>query len=510
MAFAQELPVLIQLGNGVSLELVYVSAGEFEQGSDESEKGYKPDESMRHVKLSHNFLLGKFPVTVGQFKRFVAATNYKTEAERGTSGGFGFDGKELVQRPDFNWKTPGFPIADDHSVCLVTIEDAKTFLDWLSRVGNRKYVLPTEAQWEFACRAKTQTRFSSGNLDADLDNIGWYQGNAGNGTHPVGKKAPNAFGLYDMSGNVFQWCSDIYATYQPGIVQDPWQIVPDEGDKNRNVLRGGSWLRRADSCRSAARYRNDPHSRNADNGFRVCCLVQSEMNTADFQGADFRNLDTAPSTPAVLPTDAGPPTQNVPIQPKIAGNGTSTNILFLILSGLLCLLPLFLLIAVAIAVLRASSARSQDPDGNYRSDSSDRNRQKGQLMGMASNLSSERAETLADGFWLNTKGYAIGSTVNFRCLVNGQSMQQSVVVQTEPKQFVYTGSVPENLIILNVTDPNQHPRRTSPTMNRNEVDDILPPDNILPSDNILPPDYHGPKTGQPPSSKPFEGYPPAY
>ncbi len=292
--FSQDRAVAIPLDPERNLQLVYVPAGEFIQGSSDMERGRKSDESKRHVKLLSGFLIGKFPVTVGEFKVFVAETSYKTEAEQGKSGGFGFDGKELVQRPDFNWNAPGFAITDDHPVCLVTANDAFAFLNWLNKKTKRNFVLPTEAQWEYACRAGSDTRFSSGDADSDLDKLGWYLDNAGNGTRPVGKKEPNAFGIHDMSGNVFEWCSDTYAAYRRGNATDPLQKEPDTGEKTRNVLRGGSWLRRADNCRSAARYRNDPRSRNADNGFRVCCLIQSELNAETFLDLDLQKLDIVP------------------------------------------------------------------------------------------------------------------------------------------------------------------------------------------------------------------------
>ena len=291
VGFSQDRAVAIPLTDRVQLNLVYVPGGEFNQGSPNTELGRKGDESLRRVKLTSGFLVGKYPVTVGEFKAFVADTMYKTEAEQGKSGGFGFDGKELAQRPNFNWLSPGFVITDEHPVCLVTVNDAMAFLSWLNKKTNRNFSLPTEAQWEYACRAGAATRFSSGDNESDLDNVGWYKGNSGDGTRPVGKKKPNAFGIYDMTGNVFEWCSDVYGDYANGDATDPNQRLPNQGDKVRNVLRGGSWLRPADNCRSAARYRNDPRSRNADNGFRVCCLLASELDADSFIDIDHQKLE---------------------------------------------------------------------------------------------------------------------------------------------------------------------------------------------------------------------------
>jgi formylglycine-generating enzyme required for sulfatase activity len=198
---------------GVSLELVRVPAGEFRQGSPPAERGRNSDEKARAVSLSEDYYLGQYEVTVAQFTAFANATGYRTEAERGSSGGFGWVGGKLTQDERFNWRAPGYAQTPQHPVGLVTFADARAFTEWLSDRTGRVVDLPTEAQWEHAYRAGTIARFYSGNADATASTIGWFQGNAPQGPHAVGELKPNALGLFDLAGNVYEWCQDWYGPY---------------------------------------------------------------------------------------------------------------------------------------------------------------------------------------------------------------------------------------------------------------------------------------------------------
>jgi formylglycine-generating enzyme required for sulfatase activity len=150
----------------------------------------------------------------------------------------------------------------------VSWDDAVEFCRKLSELPGEKstgyvYRLPTEAEWEYACRAGTTTEYSFGDSKSELGDYAWYDKNSGKTTHPVGGKKPNAWGLYDMHGNVFEWCHDWYGDYPSGSVTDPTGAASG----SYRVARGGSWSLYSDHCRSANRSRSTPDSRHL--GFRV-------------------------------------------------------------------------------------------------------------------------------------------------------------------------------------------------------------------------------------------------
>jgi formylglycine-generating enzyme required for sulfatase activity len=256
------VPGLLDLGEGVRLELVPLRAGAFLQGSPSTEKDRTDDETRRTVRITHDFSIGKHPVTRRQFERFVEETRYRTEAEKGTSGGFGWSGHELQQQRRFQWRDPGFQQTGEHPVTLVTWNDAQEFNRWLSRRTGLNVQLPTEAEWEYAARAGTQTAYSYGDDDSKIGDYAWFAGNSEELAKPVGKKKPNPWGLHDMHGNVLEWCLDHYdaETYTKQaalgkLLVNPL-VIPSER-RFSHVARGGSWADKPEALRSASRRGSD-------------------------------------------------------------------------------------------------------------------------------------------------------------------------------------------------------------------------------------------------------------
>jgi formylglycine-generating enzyme required for sulfatase activity len=258
-----------EIVNSIGMKLTLIPAGEFMMGSPDFDPYASDDEKPQHrVRITRPFYLGVYPVTCGQFRRFIEATNYQTEAEKDGEGGLGWHAAadEWVRDPKFIWRSPGFDQTNDHPVVNVSWNDASAFCDWLSGQESQEYRLPTEAEWEYACRAGTTTRFFFGNDENALGQYAWYWENAKRQTHPVGEKKPNGFGLYDMNGNVWEWCADGYDAdyYKQSSADDPRgpEVVA------HRVRRGGGW-RYGPHARSASRSWNAPGHRCSYLGFRL-------------------------------------------------------------------------------------------------------------------------------------------------------------------------------------------------------------------------------------------------
>ncbi len=299
-ARAEEQPVvlLIDVG-GAPMETRKVTHGVFTRGSATTEGGHEKDEEPeQQVTLTKDFWVGKVPVTRGQFAKFASETRYVTDAEKAQAGGIGWDGRQLSPKKDFTWRNPGFTQTDEHPVVLVSYFDASAFAGWAARKSGKRVRLPTEAEWEFAARGGSTTRWYGAKTEAEALTLGWFKANAGNGTRPVGQKRPNSLGLLDMSGDVSEWCRDLYAPYGDGPVVDPETVTLPAGEPHLRVLRGASWWRDPKRGRSAARSKSASGGRSAEYGFRIVVSLE-DANESGAAGQAYSGLPgSAPSPDA--------------------------------------------------------------------------------------------------------------------------------------------------------------------------------------------------------------------
>jgi formylglycine-generating enzyme required for sulfatase activity len=280
-----------EITNTIGMKLKRIKAGKFLMGSPKDEEGRYDEEGPRHeVEITKAFYMGVYPVTREQFAAFVKAAEYQTEGEADGKGGYGLNvaTAKWEQKPEYTWRHPGFTQTEDHPVVEVSWNDAKAFCAWLSKKEGKNYELPTEAEWEYSCRAGTKTRFWCGDEDASLKGnaniadaslkekmdsdatknwtfVSWDDGYTF--TSPVGSFKANPWGLYDMHGNVWQWCADYYDAkfYENSDKKDPFNSSKSEP----RVLRGGSWYLVPRYCRSAYRNGSGPAYRLDLFGFRV-------------------------------------------------------------------------------------------------------------------------------------------------------------------------------------------------------------------------------------------------
>ena len=221
-----------QLPGNVSLEMVAIPGGSFMMGS----KTYRDSQPIHQVTLQP-FYLGKYQVTQAQWKAVMSSNPSK------------FKG-------------------DDLPVEKVSWDDAQEFCNKLSEMTGRQYRLPSEAEWEYAARAGSTGDFCFGDNENLLDKYAWYDKNSDSKTHPVGQKKPNAWGLYDVHGNVWEWCEDVWHDSYKGAPVDGSAWVSG-GNQDRRLLRGGAWFYGSDRARAVSRYDYSPGSRDDDSGFRL-------------------------------------------------------------------------------------------------------------------------------------------------------------------------------------------------------------------------------------------------
>jgi len=288
-AWAKHLDTTVVTSNSIGMTMTLIPPGRFLMGSSDDQvqaalkvaSHLKADrgvigrietaERPRHpVVMTRPLRISATEVTISQFRKFVEATEYVTEAERhgfGDSSGTVLNDKVTDVQRQKNWRAPGYAVDDDFPVAQISWNDAVAYCRWLSEHEKSSYRLPTEAEWEYACRAGTMMQYSFGDDDSRLRKYGWPIENSVILAHPVGSLLPNSFGLFDMHGNLYEWCHDRFDAkwYSVSPTDDP-QGPPDG---TARVLRGGSMHNGPLQCRSASRYSNQPTGRFNDCGFRV-------------------------------------------------------------------------------------------------------------------------------------------------------------------------------------------------------------------------------------------------
>jgi len=237
---SHRLGLPVEMTNSIGMRLKLMPAGEFMMGSPESDKPAMSHGSPQHkVRITKPFYLGVYEVTQAEYARVMG------------------------ENPS-RFRRASNPVEQ------VSWDDATEFCKKLSAKEGKTYRLPTEAEWEYACRAVTTTRYSFGDDWARLGEYAWYGANSRQETHPVGEKKPNAWGLHDMHGNVTEWCSDWWAGDYYAI--SPTESLTGPATGQRRVCRGGCWSSTPRSCESSFRWRV-PTRRNFHLGFRVAAVL---------------------------------------------------------------------------------------------------------------------------------------------------------------------------------------------------------------------------------------------
>lgn len=251
----------------ISFKMIYVESGSFVMGNTWNEPAEK--EKPAHEVYLTDFYIAENEVTVEQFRIFVQETNYVTDAEKYGASLF-WNGNQWLRRSEINWQYDALgnkrtAESDKHPVIHVSWYDANAYCRWLSTKTGRKYRLPTEAEWEFAARGGNKSEKYKYSGSNKTEESAWYKINSGGSTQPVAQRKPNELGIYDMSGNIWEWCSDWFESYSDASVHNPTGAATG----TRKVYRGGSWYDEADMCRVSSRKSEAPAVSSNLIGFRI-------------------------------------------------------------------------------------------------------------------------------------------------------------------------------------------------------------------------------------------------
>jgi formylglycine-generating enzyme required for sulfatase activity len=268
----EKLSPLMVYENTISQKFLRIKKGSFKMGTPDDEFRRDPDENLHNVTISKDFFIMEKEVTIKDWKKFIEETGYKPDSEN-NGGALVWIGYKWDKSWKYSWKEPGFVQKGSEPATCISYNDALAFSKWISKKEGLNYSLPTEAQWEYSCRAGSQDDFAYGNclLDtqanfaANSKRQNCPEGKYRNKTIETGKLLPNKWGLYDTHGNVMEWCLDYYSKYQGDNVVDP--SGPDSGELR--VIRGCGWETDINNCRAGNRFSEKPDSAKNNTGFRL-------------------------------------------------------------------------------------------------------------------------------------------------------------------------------------------------------------------------------------------------
>ncbi|MGA2631066.1 MAG: SUMF1/EgtB/PvdO family nonheme iron enzyme [Terriglobia bacterium] len=254
-AYTETLPG----GPAVKFDMVPIQGGTYTMGSPSAERGRQPDEGPQHKVAIHPFWMEKTEMTWEVFDQFAFNKNLSKPSGTNNNG----NGADALTRPTPPYADPTFGYGrKGHPIISISHHAAMEFCRWLSEKTGKLYRLPTEAEWEYACRAGTKTAYNFGAVPIKLSEYAWFRMNSQDEPHAVGLKKPNPWGLYDMHGNVAEWCVDLYdkgyyKTFDPLVPAEVPVLIPGE-QHYPHVVRGGSWDDDGLALRSAARAYSKP------------------------------------------------------------------------------------------------------------------------------------------------------------------------------------------------------------------------------------------------------------
>ncbi len=258
----------------LKIEMIEIKGDSFKMGSSGNDPYTNEDETPQHPVTLNNFWISKYEITVEQFEKFVQMSKYNLEADPNSSlpgrrPVIFSSGDSFINKEQYNWKNPGFKQMAKNPVVCISWNDAAAFCNWLSKSTYTQYSLPTEAQWEYVCSAKTETKYFWGDDEKNLTDYALTKQNSEGKTSSVGLKKGNNFGIYDICGNASEWCLDLYFDkfYKSSLALEKNPINENIG--NEAIVRGGSWHNENTDCRTTARFHHPTYYSDNTIGFRI-------------------------------------------------------------------------------------------------------------------------------------------------------------------------------------------------------------------------------------------------